>query len=147
APIRNAEPLPCRIGAEVPDFDAKQHVEKSQRKNLKLMARTIQMGVAAAQMAVNESDLRRTPIDPTRFGVEFGCGLIGMETDELIDASRPSYPGRDSVDLQVWGEQGVRLIQPTWMLKYLPNMPACHISILHDAQGPSNSITESDAAG
>jgi 3-oxoacyl-[acyl-carrier-protein] synthase II len=32
------------------------------------------------------------------------------------------------------------------MLKYLPNMPACHISILHNAQGPNNSITESDAA-
>ena len=32
------------------------------------------------------------------------------------------------------------------MLKYLPNMPACHISIMHNAQGPNNSITESDAA-
>jgi 3-oxoacyl-[acyl-carrier-protein] synthase II len=32
------------------------------------------------------------------------------------------------------------------MLKYLPNMSAAHISILHDAQGPNNSITESDAA-
>jgi 3-oxoacyl-[acyl-carrier-protein] synthase II len=33
------------------------------------------------------------------------------------------------------------------MLKYLPNMPACHISILHDARGPNNTITESDVAG
>jgi 3-oxoacyl-[acyl-carrier-protein] synthase II len=32
------------------------------------------------------------------------------------------------------------------MLKYLPNMLACHISILHDARGPNNSITESDVA-
>ena len=32
------------------------------------------------------------------------------------------------------------------MLKYLPNMLACHISILNDCQGPSNTITEGEAA-
>jgi 3-oxoacyl-[acyl-carrier-protein] synthase II len=32
------------------------------------------------------------------------------------------------------------------MLKYLPNMPACHISILYDAQGPNNSITCGEAS-
>ena len=32
------------------------------------------------------------------------------------------------------------------MLKYLPNMLACHVSILHNAQGPNNTITESDVA-
>jgi 3-oxoacyl-[acyl-carrier-protein] synthase II len=32
------------------------------------------------------------------------------------------------------------------MLKYLPNMSACHVSILHNAQGPNNTITESDVA-
>jgi 3-oxoacyl-[acyl-carrier-protein] synthase II len=33
------------------------------------------------------------------------------------------------------------------MLKYLPNMLACHVSILHDAQGPNNTVTENEAAG
>jgi 3-oxoacyl-[acyl-carrier-protein] synthase II len=48
--------------------------------------------------------------------------------------------------MEKWGVAGIPAIQPKWMLKYLPNMPACHISILHNAQGPNNSITESDAA-
>jgi 3-oxoacyl-[acyl-carrier-protein] synthase II len=51
------------------------------------------------------------------------------------------------VDLRAWGEKGLPVITPLWMLKYLPNMLACHVSILHDAQGPNNSITEGDAAG
>src|SRR5262249_56815717 len=51
-----------------------------------------------------------------------------------------------SVSLPAWGAQGLPNIQPLWMLKYLPNMPACHISILYDAQGPNNSITEGDVA-
>ena len=33
------------------------------------------------------------------------------------------------------------------MLKYLPNMLACQVSIMHNAQGPNNTITESDVAG
>ena len=50
------------------------------------------------------------------------------------------------MDLEKWGEQGITAIQPKWMLKYLPNMLACHVSILHDARGPNNSITQSDVA-
>ena len=38
------------------------------------------------------------------------------------------------------------MITPIWLLKYLPNMLACHISILIDCQGPSNTITEAEAA-
>ena len=38
------------------------------------------------------------------------------------------------------------MVEPIWLLKYLPNMLACHISILIDCQGPSNSITEGDAS-
>ena len=37
------------------------------------------------------------------------------------------------------------MIAPIWLLKYLPNMLR-HISILIDCQGPSNTITEADAA-
>ena len=38
------------------------------------------------------------------------------------------------------------MIEPIWLLKYLPNMLACHISILIDCQGPSNTITEAEAS-
>src|SRR5262249_19701517 len=51
------------------------------------------------------------------------------------------------VDMKIWGEKGLEAVPPLWMLKYLPNMLACHVSILHNAQGPNNSITESDVAG
>ncbi|MFM7149056.1 MAG: beta-ketoacyl-[acyl-carrier-protein] synthase family protein [Gemmataceae bacterium] len=140
--------LPTRLGAEITDFDAKQYVEKSQRRSLKVMARPILLAVAAAQVALNHSRVDKNALDPTRFGIEFGCGLIASELPELADAAVVSancQPGR--VNLADWGEKGLSTIQPLWMLKYLPNMPACHISILHNAQGPNNSITESDASG
>jgi 3-oxoacyl-[acyl-carrier-protein] synthase II len=38
-------------------------------------------------------------------------------------------------------------MEPLWLLRYLPNMPACHIGISADARGPSNSITLDEASG
>lgn len=37
-------------------------------------------------------------------------------------------------------------IAPLWLLKRLPNMPACHVAIQHDARGPNNTITSRDAS-
>jgi 3-oxoacyl-[acyl-carrier-protein] synthase II len=149
-PIRtfDASTLPVRFAGEIPDFDAKNYVDKRQQKGLRMMARTIQLAVAAAQLALNDGGVDKTKLAPERFGVEFGAGLIASELPELIDAARASAncePGK--VDLEKWGEAGLPAIPPLWMLKYLPNMLACHISILHDAQGPNNSVTENDAAG
>ncbi|HEY7157183.1 MAG TPA: beta-ketoacyl-[acyl-carrier-protein] synthase family protein [Gemmataceae bacterium] len=149
-PIRtfDAAGLPVRFAGEVPEFDAKDFVEKKDRRGLKVMARTIQLAVAGAQLALNHGKVDKSKLDPSRFGVEFGAGLIATELMDLAEAAVVSancQPGR--VDLEKWGEQGLPAIQPLWMLKYLPNMLACHVSILHDAQGPNNSITESDVAG
>jgi 3-oxoacyl-[acyl-carrier-protein] synthase II len=144
----DASGLPSRIAAQVIPFDAKKFVEKDQRKSLKVMARTVQLAVAAAQLALNDSGVDKKQLDPTRFGIEFGCGLIATELDELGDAAAVSANGTPGqVDLEKWGGEGLERIQPLWMLKYLPNMPACHISIFHDARGPNNTITANDAAG
>lgn len=147
--IRSFDPagLPSRIAGEISGFDAKNYIEKKERKNLKVMARTIQLAVGGAQLAMDDSAIDRQQLDPARFGVEFGAGLIASELEELAVAAQVSancQPG--SVDLEKWGEQGLPSMPPLWMLKYLPNMLACQVSILQNAQGPNNSITETDVA-
>jgi 3-oxoacyl-[acyl-carrier-protein] synthase II len=140
--------LPVQIAGEIPNFDARQFVDKKDRKGLRVMARTIQLAVAAAQRALDHAKVNKEQLDPARFGVEFGSGMIATELDELGEAALAStncVPGR--VDLEKWGEQGIPTIPPLWMLKYLPNMLACHVSILHNAQGPNNTITQNDVAG
>jgi len=138
--------LPVRIAGEVRPFDARNYVEKNQRKSLLIMARTIQLGVAASKLALDDSRIDKTKLDPKRFGVEFGAGLIATELDELADAALLSASVGKKVDLDKWGSASMEAIPPKWMLKYLPNMPACHVSIFHDAQGPNNTITENDVA-
>jgi 3-oxoacyl-[acyl-carrier-protein] synthase II len=154
----DASALPIRIAGQVQGFDAKNYIDKKERKSLKVMSRSIQLAVAAAQMALEDSGIDKNRLDPTRFGVEFGAGLIASELEELGVASQRSVlpveapsvgarsPDQALVDLEKWGSQGLPCMPPLWMLKYLPNMLACHVSILHNAQGPNNTITENDVA-
>jgi 3-oxoacyl-[acyl-carrier-protein] synthase II len=137
--------LTTRFAGELVNFDAKRYIDKKDRRQLKMMTRSIEVAVSAAQLALNDGRVEKDKLDRTRFGVEFGAGLIASELDELAEAAKISsncQPG--IVDLEKWGELGLGNIQPLWMLKYLPNMLACQVSILHDAQGPNNSITEGD---
>ncbi len=144
----DASGMPVRIAGEVKGFDAKKYLDKKDRKSLKVMARPIQLAVAAAEMALEHGQVEKEKLDPTRFGIEFGASLIASELAELGVAAQASTNCRPAqVDLDKWGDQSLPCMPPLWMLKYLPNMPACHISILHNAQGPSNTITESNVAG
>jgi 3-oxoacyl-[acyl-carrier-protein] synthase II len=96
---------------------------------------------------MDDAKVDKAKLDPTRFGIEFGSGLLSTELRDLAEASRVSCLAPDwRVDLEKWGSEGLGLIEPLWMLKYLPNFLASHISILHNAQGPNNSITQSSVS-
>ncbi len=146
----DASALPVRFGGEVVDFDPRKYLEKKDRKRLNVMVRTIQFAVAAAQMAMADAVGVGSPCpcDPTRFGVVFGAGTIPGDQEDLGPAAQASLaeaPNR--IDLRKWGERGIPAIPPMWMLNHVPNMLACHVSIIHNAQGPNNTISQTDAGG
>lgn len=154
----DASGFPAKFAAEVDNFSAKDFVPKHYRKAVKVMARDIELAVAAAKEAVETAKLvtRGTlpedSTDPTtirsdRMGCHIGAGLIAADADELAGAlSKASTPEGD-LDLKAWGSGGMENLTPLWMLKYLPNMLSCHVTILHDCQGPSNTITCAEASG
>src|SRR6516225_3404730 len=104
----DASSLPVRFAGEISDFDAKEYVEKKDRRGLKMMARTIQLAVAAAQLALDHGRVDKSKLDPERFGVEFGAGLIATELPEMADASRASVNCQPGVtDIERWGREGM----------------------------------------
>jgi len=103
-----------------------------------------------------------------RMGCQIGAGLISAETHELtsalvtsLDANPPedereAHARRGGFSYAKWGTIGpdnkpaggsMENLQPLWMLKYLPNMLACHVTIIHGCEGPSNTITCAEASG
>jgi 3-oxoacyl-[acyl-carrier-protein] synthase II len=144
----NPDGLPVRFAGEVPDFQPFKHVDRKKHgRGFKMMARTIQLGVVASQLALDDAGVDIEKLDPARFGLEFGAGLVATELEEMGPASQASVNCQPkTIDMEKWGSQGIPNMPPLWMLKYLPNMIACHVSIMFNAQGPSNTITESDVA-
>ena len=144
---------PRNVGGEVKEFtekSAKKTYLTQQRKSIKVMCREIQMGVASASLAMENSGLSSDDVDPERFGVDFGANLMFSPPEVLTDACwlcvKEGDPDR-RFQYDRWGGIGLPGMQPLWLLRYLPNMPACHIGISADARGPNNSITLDEASG
>ena len=137
----------CKIAGQVPDYKIRDFVPKSHRKATKLMSRDIELSVIAAHEALVQSGLitkgidpENINIDPQRMAINLGAGLISCDLVELAPAVTASITD-GKFDIRKWGKDGLEQVTPLWLLKYLPNMLACHIGIIHDIQGPSNSIT------
>ncbi len=146
------------------EFSAKDYVPKHYRKAVKVMARDTEIAVAAAREGVRDASFQTRgtiedgsgePTYPgTRVGCHIGAGLIAAEAAEIAGAFNTArdeaHP--ETVSLEKWGTGpggggGMGNLQPLWMLKYLPNMLACHVTIIHGSEGPSNTITCAEASG
>ena len=142
----------CKLAGQVVDFKIQEHLPKTFRKAAKLMSRDIQLAVVAANEALAGAGLitkgidpDNVNIDPTRVAINLGAGLISCDLVELAPAVAASITN-GKFDIHKWGKEGLELVTPLWLLKYLPNMLACHIGIIHDIQGPSNTITCAEAS-
>ena len=140
--------FPIRVAAEVPQFKPRDYIPKPHHKALKVMSWDVQLGVAAAMSAIEDAQIitGEKRVDPTRLGIYFGAGNMTTDLDEVGQACATAREQTGDIDLNLFGPAAMQTFFPLWLLKYLPNMPACHISIFVDAEGPNNSVTTGDAA-
>ncbi|TWT31828.1 beta-ketoacyl-[acyl-carrier-protein] synthase family protein [Blastopirellula retiformator] len=146
--------LPTSYGAEATAFAGDigefgpldKNQQRSIRKNLKVMCREIQMGVAAAQLALHHADLTSGKFDPERTGVVYGSDYMMTLPEEYAKGVMKCEAELAAHNFDHWATQGMPEINPLWLLKYLPNMPASHIAIFNDMRGPNNSLTLREAS-
>ena len=150
----DAKAFACQFAAQAPALAMKDHLPKHYRKFARVMARDIELAVVAANAAAAGAGLGTGPSEesgearayaPHRLGTHVGAALLAPEIPELARAMHAASDETGAWDMAKWGETGMGQLTPLWMLKYLPNMLACHVSILHQAKGPSNTITAGEA--
>jgi 3-oxoacyl-[acyl-carrier-protein] synthase II len=117
------------------------------RKTLKIMGRGARFGVAAADLAVRDSGLELSRENLERVGVVMGTGMVPIDLPEVAPLVAAACNGDGSIQFDRLGQCGSQALFPLWILKYLPNMVAAHISLIQGAQGPNSTITTACSAG
>ncbi|MFN4259848.1 MAG: beta-ketoacyl-ACP synthase II [Gemmataceae bacterium] len=148
-PVRgfDASEHPVKIAAEVQDFDVMPYLPHEQRKSVKIMGRAARFGLGAACLAVQDSGLELSREDEDRVGVVMGTGVIPMDLPELAPLLMEACNGHGTLQTTCLGQKGDGALFPLWILKYLPNMVATHISLALNIQGPNSTITTACVAG
>ncbi|MFT8321588.1 MAG: beta-ketoacyl-ACP synthase II [Bacillus sp. (in: firmicutes)] len=114
--------LKTKIAGIVEDFDATAIFGSKEAKKLD---RFTQFALAAAEQALQDSQLQLEQIDPERIGVYVGSGIGGLNT--LID------------NVQTLNQRGPNRVSPNLVPMMITNAAAAQISIRLGAQGPSMS--------
>ncbi len=150
-PIRSfdASNHPIRIAGEVHNFDPEPFIPPHFRKSVKVMSRAARFGIGAAGLAVADSGLEPENVIPERFGVVMGAGLVPMDLGELAPLlARACQEGGEFDPTRLTNpEHRDSPLFPLWLLKYLPNMVAAHISMAFNCQGPNNTVVTACVAG
>lgn len=142
----DASQHPVRIAGEVKEFDLTPCLRNGLKKSVKIMSRAARFGLAAADQALRDSGLDVDRINPERFGVAVGTGVVPYELSELAGPLLRATDKDGSVDTAKLGACGVEAVAPQWILRQLPNMIAAYISILANAQGPNCTLVTACSA-
>lgn len=136
------------LGAPIVGFDAAQFVRP--RKALKVMGRELQTAFAASTLAMDMACLTNALAQGTvaadRVATIFGSQMFYGPALEIRDAVMNACDETGVCQLSRFGAVAARDIAPLWMLKYLPNMPACHVGIAVGATGANNTIVSGDVS-
>ena len=139
--------FPIKVAGEVKNFDPMPWVPESSRKSLKIMGRAARFGLGAAGLALEDRGLELEREDPETIGVCMGGGVVPIDMGEILPLLRQVADENGQFDLTKLDPNNGTPLFPLWLLKYLPNMLAAHISMAFNAQGPNTTITTACVAG
>jgi len=126
----DASDFSTRIAAEVKGFDPEGVISKKESRR---MDRFVQFAICAAKMAVDDSGIDFTSIDPFSAGVLIGSGIGGLQVIEdqykILLEKRPSR------------------VSPFLIPMLITNMASGYVSIWYNLKGPNLCVTTACASG
>jgi 3-oxoacyl-[acyl-carrier-protein] synthase II len=126
----DASTYPTRIAGEVKNFEPGDFMDKKEaRRN----DRFIQLGLAAADMAVKDSGLDLDKEDPEQIGCIVGAGMGGLGT---IEENRTLLTDR-----------GLKRLSPFFIPSLIINLAPGQISLRYGFKGPNFSTVSACATG
>ena len=133
----DVDDLACQIAGQVPGADVPGGLDLDafiEPREQRRMDRFIQLGVVAAQLAVEDSGWMPEDRESlNRTGVMIGSGIGGLETIVQTD--------------QLMNDRGPRKISPFFIPSALINLVSGHVSIKYGFRGPNHAVVTACSTG
>ena len=130
----DASGFPTKISAEVKDFELADRGDLN--IDLDRLGRHTRFAIASARQAMDDSGVRDSIDDPTRFGIYLGSGE-GNQDFATFSRLMTAALKNGEYDPAAFIETGLQILDPALELEQEPNMPAAHLAALTGAQGPN----------
>ncbi len=140
----NLAPFRSRVGGAVRNFNPRQFI--ADPKSFKLMTRSVRLGVAAAESAIAASGWQAGADDNFRLASLVGSPGHAGERDELLPGLEQAWR-EGELNLEAFGERGIAVTNPLWLLKSLANIVLYFVSLKLGAQGYNANYCMSGAGG
>lgn len=140
-----AADLPCRLEARVPAIDVRQHIE--QRLLRKILVPSAAFSVIAAGQALAEAGI--PPGDERRrdCGLYVGSVQLDVDFNLFAPALRESLDKEGRFDLRLFVQRGMKVLDPLFLVRALPNSGLCGITIEHQVTGPNVNLANGSVSG
>jgi 3-oxoacyl-[acyl-carrier-protein] synthase II len=122
--------FPCKVSGEVSGFDPNNYMDLKESKRL---ARFSQLAVAAAGLAIKDSEIKLDEQDSGRLGIVVGNGNGGFPEMEQ--------------NARILVKRGGMKVSPFFIPMILPNMAAANVSRIFGIKGYTNTVVTACAAG
>jgi 3-oxoacyl-(acyl-carrier-protein) synthase len=134
---------PAMLQARIQNFDPRVFVPD--RMLRKLLASPSTYALEAGTEAINDSGIGQSEL--VDCGLYVGSPGLQANPEIFIPALRHSVDENDILSLSRFATHGMKLLDPLFIVKSLPNSGLCAIAIQHQVLGPNASITNGHVSG
>ncbi len=137
--------LPAYLEARVSGFDRRSLI--ADRMLRKVLSPSSAYAVAAAGQAIEDAGLTGQTELLERSGLYVGSIAVDVEPEVFIPAFKESLTPQGDFEMARFANRGIKLLDPLFLVKALPNAGLCGISILHRVCGANLNVTNGAISG
>lgn len=133
------------LEARVPDFDRKSVLNN--RMLRKVLSPSAGYAVGAARAAIADAGLSDNYPVLEQCGLWVGSLSLEVDPDLFIPALRASLNAQKEFDMSLFARRGMKLLDPLFLVRALPNAAVCGISVELQVLGPNTNFTSGTSSG
>jgi len=133
------------LEARVAEFDRKSVLNN--RMLRKVLSPSAGYAVGAAQAAIADAGLSGNYPVLEQCGLWVGSLSLEVDPDTFIPALKASLNAQKEFDMSLFARRGMKLLDPLFLVRALPNAAVCGISVELQVLGPNTNFTSGTSSG